>query len=208
MVQIAERYISEAEYLELEECAEMKHEYFNGRIYAMAGAKEAHNLIGVNVSREISLQFKGRPCRTYSNDMRVMVSKTRLYTYPDVIAVCGEPTFANRKRNTLLNPAVIVEVLSESTESYDRGEKFAHYRTLETLTDYILVAQDKMCLEHYVRQPDDRWLLTVVSDPQGALEIGSIGCVLQLADVYEKVEFESAGATPLPLRPNMEAEDA
>ena len=207
MVQAAERYISEEAYLELEERAETKHEYFHGRIYAMAGAKEAHNLISVNVAGELRQQFKGKPCRAYSNDMRVLVSKTKLYTYPDVIAVCGEPVFANRNRTTLLNPTVIVEVLSEATESYDRGEKFAHYRTLETLTDYILMAQDKMRLEHYVRQPDERWMLTIVSDPQGVLEIESIGCLLRMTDVYEKVEFDIINGAALPLRPNLESSE-
>jgi Uma2 family endonuclease len=208
MAQVAERYISEEEYLEREACAERKHEYFHGKIYAMAGATEEHNLISVNVAGELRQQFKGRLCRAYSTNMRVLVSKTRLYTYPDVIAVCGEPRFTNPQRTALLNPTVIVEVLSASTESYDRGEKFDHYRTLESLTDYLLIAQDKMRLEHYVRQPDDRWMLTVVSDPQGVLEIESIGCTLRLVDVYEKVEFVQATEASLPLRADVESEDA
>jgi Uma2 family endonuclease len=204
MVEVAERYISEEEYLALEECAEIKHEYYRGRIYAMAGAQEAHVLISGNVAGELRQQFKGKPCRAYSNDMRVLISKTRLYTYPDVIAVCGEPRFATSKRTTLLNPTLIVEVLSDSTESYDRGEKFAHYRTLESLTDYILIAQNKTRVEHYVRQPDDRWLLTVIDDPNGSWEIASIGCTLNLTDVYEHVKFPEGEASGEALHPDIE----
>src|SRR5919198_4874617 len=115
------------EYLALERAARHKSEYVNGRIYALAGASRAHNLIVVNVSAELRAQLRGRPCETYASDMRVKVSQTGLYTYPDVVVVCGEPRFEDAQVDTLLNPTVIIEVLSESTESYDRGEKFAHY---------------------------------------------------------------------------------
>src|SRR5947209_59661 len=148
------------EYLAREREAKYKSEYLYGDIVAMAGASEQHNLITTNIVRELSLQFKGRPCRAYASDMRVKVSDSGLYTYPDVAAVCGEARFEDVKRDTLLNPTVIVEVLSESTEAYDRGDKFALYRGLETLTDYLLVAQDTVRVEHFVRQPEGRWLLS------------------------------------------------
>ena len=189
MVQAAERYVTEDEYLASEERSARKHEYFNGKIYAMAGTTESHNLIAGNVYRELSTQFKNMNCRAYISDMSVKVDETGLYTYPDVSAVCGEAHFTNANRTNLVNPVVIVEVLSPSTEGYDRGDKFAHYRTLASLTDYVLIVQDKIRIEHFVRQSDDRWLLTVVSAPNDTLEIASLNCTLLVSDVYEKVDF-------------------
>src|SRR5206468_6291774 len=119
-------------------------EYINGQIYAMSGASREHNLIVVNLIRELSSQLRGRPCEVYASDMRVKVRPTGMYTYPDVVAVCGEPRFEDEQVDTLVNPAVIVEVLSPSTEAYDRGQKFAHYRKLESLTEYVLVAQNEV----------------------------------------------------------------
>jgi Uma2 family endonuclease len=177
------------QYLELERQADYKSEYYSGQIFAMAGASEEHNLINVNVSGELRQQLRGRPCRTYASDMRVRVSPTGLYTYPDVIAVCGERHFSDDHLDTLTNPTVIVEVLSPSTELYDRGEKFAHYRRLESLTDYILVAQDKYRVEHYARQTDQQWLLTVAEGLEGTIYLRSIDCTLTLSGIYENVEL-------------------
>jgi Uma2 family endonuclease len=185
------RYTPE-EYLVLERKSEHKSEYFGGEIFAMSGATERHNLAVTNLVRELSLQLKGRPCKTYSSDMRVKVAPTGLYTYPDVMVVCGKTLFDDEQQDTLLNPSVIIEVLSKSTEGYDRGEKFAHYRKLESLTDYLLVSQTKHRVEHYVRQPDNQWLLSETEGLENTLPILSINCVLSLAEVYDKVEMSAA----------------
>lgn len=181
------RYTAE-QYLMLERKAAYKSEYINGQIIAMSGASRAHNLIAGNIYREISLQLRGRPCEVYISDMRVKVSLTGLYTYPDVVAVCGDIRFDDEQNDTLLNPTVIVEVLSPSTEAYDRGEKFAHYRRLESLQEYLLVAQDKVCVEHYVRQ-GDQWVLSEISSSSDTVHLASIGCEVALKEVYDKVEF-------------------
>src|SRR5271166_5473431 len=132
------------QYLEMERKADFKSEYCDGYITAMAGASREHNLIAGNVHGEIRSQLKARPCEVYMSDMRLCVSPTGLYTYPDVMALCGEPLFQNDEVKTLLNPTMIVEVLSDSTESYDRGRKFGHYRRLPSLREYVLVAQDEV----------------------------------------------------------------
>ena len=189
----AETHYTPEEYLALERQAPCKSEYYAGEIFAMAGASRWHNLIVTNVLREFSLQLKGRPCTTYPSDMRVKVSPTGLYTYPDVIVVCGEAQFEDHQQDTLLNPTLIVEVLSESTEAYDRGGKFAHYRKLDPLMEYVLIAQTKPHLEHYVRQPDNRWLLAEADSLHHTLHLPSIDCHLSLAEVYDKVEIVVEG---------------
>ena len=176
------------QYLTLECKADFKSEYFDGFITAMAGASPEQNLIAVNLSGEIRSQLKNRPCRVFASDMRVLISRTGLYTYPDVLVVCGELLFQDDKRDTLLNPTMIVEVLSPSTESYDRGDKFAHYRRLPTLREYVLVAQDKARVERFTRQGDD-WLLTDLIDMNSTLRLASIGCELPLSEIYAKVEL-------------------
>jgi len=177
------------QYLALERQAAYKSEYFAGETFAMAGASERHNMIVTNISREISLQFKGRPCKNYSNDLRVRISSTGLYTYPDVVAICGEAQFEDEHQDTLLNPTVIVEVLSPSTEAYDRGEKSWHYRQIASLAEYLLVAQDRRHIEHYVRQADGQWLLSETGNLQDTIHLPSINCDLALAEVYDKVEI-------------------
>jgi Uma2 family endonuclease len=181
------RYSSE-EYLALERQSDQKHEYVNGRVIAMAGASEAHNIIAGNLFAALHAQFRGRPCRTYIGDLRVKVSPSGLYTYPDVVAVCGERRFEDAEGDTLLNPTVIVEVLSKTTEAYDRGDKFAHYREIDSLAEYVLVAQDKVRVERYVRQGSD-WLLTAFHDPHDTLRLESIGCKVTLREIYDLVEF-------------------
>ena len=184
---IQRRYTPE-EYLALEREAEYKSEYINGHIFAMAGASEAHNLITANVAGEMRSQFKGRPCKVYSSDMRVKVSRTGMYTYPDVVAVCGEARVEDDHQDTLLNPTVIIEVLSPSTEAYDRGDKFAHYRRLESVQEYVLIAQDKVRVDHYVKQ-GKKWVLTEFSEINDTVPLASVGCNLALREIYDKVEF-------------------
>jgi Uma2 family endonuclease len=175
------------EYLAHERAAEHKSEFFDGEMFAMAGASEEHVLIVANLTGELRAQLRGRPCRTYPADMRVQVSKTGLYTYPNVVVVCGEPLFEDEHRDTLLNPSLIIEVLSPSTEAYDRGGKFAHYQGLESLREYVLVAQDRCRVEQFVRQTEGQWLYSEVRDPGETIHLPSIGCDLALSEVYDKV---------------------
>jgi Uma2 family endonuclease len=183
-------YITPEEYLAIEREAEYKSEYFNGEIFAMSGASPEHNQIVTNIVGELYAQFKKRPCRVYANDIRVKVSTTGLYTYPDVVAMCDKPRFDDEQKDTLLNPTVIIEVLSDSTANYDRGEKFKHYRSLDSLVEYILIAQDECHIEHYVRQANNQWLLSEIHDLPETIELSSINCHLALSDVYDKVEIE------------------
>jgi len=189
MPQLAESLITPADYLARERRSEVRSEYLNGRVYAMSGASREHNRITINLSAMLHSRLKGKPCEPFSGDLRVKVSPTGLYTYPDVIVACGESRFEDEHVDTLLDPTVIIEVLSDSTEAYDRGEKFAHYRALESLTDYLLVAQDRPRIEHFVRQPDSRWLYSVLDGLDEQVEIATLDCVLPLAEVYERVVF-------------------
>ena len=182
------RYTAE-EYLALERQAQYKSEYCAGEIFAMAGASRWHNLIVANVIGELRSQLKRRPCTTYPSDMRVKISPTGLYTYPDVTVVCGEAQFEDTRQDTLLSPTLIVEVLSESAEAYDRGGKFAHYRKLPTLLDYVLITQTKPHIEHYIRQPDHRWLLEEAEDLHSTIHFPAIDCHLSLAEAYDKVDI-------------------
>lgn len=179
-------YLTPAQYLSVEREAEYKNEYIDGEMVAMTGASRKHNLITVNITSEIGQQLKGRTCEAYASAMRVRVPSSRLYTYPDVV-VCEEPVFEDDHLDTLLNPTLIVEVLSNSTELYDRGKKFGFYRTIESLKDYLLVAQDERRIEHYTKQADGRWLLAEYSSQEDVIELESIQCRLALGEVYDKV---------------------
>ncbi len=185
------RFVSPEEYLERECRAEYKSEYFAGEIVAMAGAKRKHNLVSNNVSASLTAQLRDEPCEVYSNDMRVQADGEKQYSYPDVVVVCGEPQFRDRREDTLLNPTVVVEVLSPSTEARDRGEKFLRYRQIETLTDYLLIAQNERRVERFTKQSDGSWRLVETFDA-GEVRLESIGCTLTLADIYNKVALEPA----------------
>ena len=184
-------YITPEEYLAIERRAEYKSEYFNGEMFAMAGASERHVLIVTNLVIELGGQLRGRPCTVYSTDLRVQVSPTGLYTYPDVVVVCGQARFADDQKDTLLNPTLIIEVLSDSTKDYDRGGKFQHYRTLASLTEYVLVSQETCHVERCVRQPENRWLLSETNEVKDTIHLSSIGCDLVLAEVYDKVDLSA-----------------
>lgn len=187
-------YLTPEEYLEIERNAEHKHEYFDGEMFAMAGGSPEHSQVIANVIIELGYQLKKRPCVVYSSDVRVNVAPTGLYTYPDVTVVCGSPQFSDDQKDTLINPLLIVEVLSDSTEAYDRGRKFDMYRTLPSLREYLLVSQLEPRLALYTRQPDDRWLLSDAIGREAALHLESVDCVLALADVYLKVTTGVPGA--------------
>lgn len=177
------------EYLALERKSEIRSEYIAGRMYAMSGASRRHSLITGNFHRELSTQLLGRRCEAHMIDLRLKVSPSGMYTYPDIVAVCGEVLLEDEHFDTLLNPTVIVEVLSGSTEAYDRGEKFAHYRRLDSLREYVLVAQDKIRVEHFRREGEE-WILSEVSGPDAVLHLGSIDCHVSVAAIYDKVEFD------------------
>jgi Uma2 family endonuclease len=172
-----------AEYLARERASETKHELINGDIYAMAGGTLRHGLLSLNVGAELRAQLRDRPCRVFNSDVRVRVLETGLATYPDVSVVCGKVALDPEDENSLANPVVLVEVLSPSTESYDRNAKFAHYRRIPSLREYVLISQDEQHIEHYRRNEDGTWTLRDVRPP-GAVELASIGCSLSLAELY------------------------
>ena len=182
-------FLTPEEYLAIERKAECKSEYFNGEMFAMSGASPSHVLIVSNIVAELRGQLKQKPCRVYSADLRVRVSPTGLYTYPDVVVVCGQPKFADDQKDTLINPTLIVEVLSDSTQDYDRGRKFEHYRSLSSFSEYLLIAQDRCHVEHFVRQADNRWLLSETNKIEDILHLSSVDCNLALTEVYDKVEL-------------------
>ncbi len=187
-------YLTPEEYLAFEREADVKHAYYDGEIFAFAGASREHNLIAGNVYAALHAQLRKRPCEVYPSDMRVRVSPTGLYTYPDVTVVtvvCEEARFDDEQADTLLNPTVIVEVLSPSTEDYDRGGKFEQFRKLESVQEYVVIAQDRVHVERHARQEDNQWLLSETDSIDDVIALPSIGCRLAVADLYEKVEFES-----------------
>jgi len=180
------------EYLTLERSAPTKSEFHDGQIYAMTGASREHNLITFNIAGELRDQLKKRPCEAYINDMRVKSAEARSYHYPDIVVVCGTPQFEDAHVDTLLNPTLLIEVLSSSTEAYDRGGKFAHYRKISTLREYLLVAQDQPSIERYLRQ-GDVWVLSEALGLDATVPLESINCVLSLREVYDKVLTGEAG---------------
>jgi Uma2 family endonuclease len=185
--------------LEIERAAEFKSEYYNGRMYAMSGASYKHVVITCNLSRELGNILKKRPCTVLTNDLRLRVAPGGLYTYPDLVVVCGEPQFADNQADTLLNPLLIVEILSPSTEAYDRGFKFAQYRTLESLREYALVSQQEPRVEVFRRQSGGEWLLSDSAGLDAACRFDSVDCAVALAEVYDKVTF---GGDEVPSRPS------
>ncbi|EFO81594.1 protein of unknown function DUF820 [Oscillochloris trichoides DG-6] len=182
-------FMSEEEYRAFEMTSPHKHEYYQGEIFAMSGGSEAHNLLAGNAYAALHAQLRRRPCRVYNSDQRIKILATGLHTYPDVTVVCGQPQFVEAARLTLTNPSVIIEVLSPSTERYDRGMKFRHYRAIPSLQDYILIAQDDYRIEHYTRQEHTIWHMHEAIGLSTQIVISSIECLLSVADVYEKVEL-------------------
>jgi Uma2 family endonuclease len=180
------------EYLVIERAAEYKSEYYNGEMFAMAGASRWHTLIVGNIIGAMRSQIRGKGCRIRSSDQRVHIPTTGLYTYPDVVVTCGQEFYEDNEFDVLLNPILIIEVLSKSTGAYDRGEKFELYRGSESLREYILISQDKILIEQFIRQEDDSWLLRAVSDMDAVVKLASCDSTLRLADIYEEVEFPEA----------------
>lgn len=187
---VAQTYLTPEEYLAFERKATTKHEYLNGQIVAMSGASFAHNFLTMNVANQLYNQLIGGACQVAASDMRVKATQTGSYFYPDVVVVCGEPRAEDDTFDTLLNPTLIVEILSPSTETYDKGEKFEHYQQIASLKDYILISQDKVHIEHYCRQGAG-WLQTEFAELEDVLSLRSIDCELRLQDVYRRVEVAS-----------------
>lgn len=184
-------YLTPEQYLTMERTAASKSEYWRGEVFAMAGASPTHVLIVSNIVAALHGQLRRRPCNVYAADLRVKIQASGLYTYPDVIVACGTLQFDDDHRDTLLNPTLIVEVLSESTQDYDRGGKFAQYRKIPSFAEYVLVAQDECHVEHFVKQDQGGWLLSETNRLEDTLILSSIACTLSLHDIYEKVQFEN-----------------
>ena len=190
--------LSEAEYLRRERRAEIKSEYFGGEVFAMAGGTRAHSLIAMNLGGELRSLLKDTDCVAYNTDLRVKVEATGLVTYPDISIVCGQQRFLDEQQDTLLNPTVLLEVLSDSTEAYDRGKKFEHYRQIATCHEYLLVSQKEPHIEQFIRQPNGEWILKEAAGLSGEVRLQSLGIILRLAEVFAKVQF-----TPVQLRTRM-----
>jgi Uma2 family endonuclease len=198
MTALPKRKLTEAEYLAIERAAEFKSEFFNGEMFpmqglggplGMAGATFVHNSVKENLSTALAYALRGGPSQVLSSNMRVKA--TALYTYPDILVVCGPPQFPDAEStDVLLNPAVIIEVLSPSTEKYDRGAKFRHYQQLPSLKEYVLVAQDEPVCERFVRQPNNSWLLTTVTGLTSTLAFATVEASVPLTEIYSGITFE------------------
>lgn len=185
----AKQLITALEYLDFERKSKEKHEYYNGEIYAIAGAKERHNLLVSNLIAAIHQKFKNKPCVVYPSDMRVVIDEYRHYTYPDVVLVCGERKFLDKTDDSLLNPSAIIEVLSDSTENYDRGKKFEAYRNITSLREYMLVSSERKKIELFTKTSEGKWLLSE-SGKEDTITIPTLELELSLSDIYDKVELE------------------
>ncbi len=186
---IVRRYTPE-EYLELERKAAFKSEYRNGDITAMSGTSPEHNTIALNLASEVRAQLRGRDCNVFMSDVRLLVPPTGFYTYPDVMAVCGGAQFAPGELETLTNPSMIAEVLSRATEAYDHGEKFDDYKTIPSLREYLLIAQNRVLIEQFVRRGEE-WVRTEYRDIDDTLVLESIGCAIPLREIYARLPYAS-----------------
>lgn len=183
-----EKLYTPAEYIAMEEAAVTKSEYINGRIYAMSGASYPHIIITGNTFREIGNQLGESECEVFNSDMRIKISTTESYVYPDITVACGEKSFDSTLSATLRNPKVVIEVLSPSTEAYDRGDKFAHYQLLPSLQEYVLISQNKVRIERYTRDGDE-WKYIILDHLDATMHLASLNCHIPLRIIYRKVEF-------------------
>ncbi len=202
----ASQVVTPAEYLDFERRSEQKHEYLAGRVFAMAGASPKHNLICGNMIRALGERLRGRPCAIMPSDQHVYVEATELGTYPDVTVLCGQGNYHKDFSQSLVNPSIVVEVLSPSTEAYDRGAKFDHYRPIETLREYVLVSTDRLAVDHYLREAGGTWRLTTSRGPDGQLRLPSVDATVPLAELYENIELVAPGGIqePSPYPPQVE----
>ena len=196
MTAVPRSKLTVAEYLAIERRAEFKSEFYDGEMFAMAGASVEHNRVNKNLAVELGARLKGGPCELFISDLRVRIKRTGLYCYPDLVIVCGEPQYAEEDKDTLVNPRVVFEVLSPSTERYDRTTKFQHYKQLPSVQEYVLVAQDRAWCERFVRQPDGAWAQVAFDGLDAALELTAVPVAVPLADVYARVEFPPPESPP------------
>jgi Uma2 family endonuclease len=195
------KQLTEAEYLALERRAEFKSEFYDGEMFAMAGGSPTHSLIATNLAGELRARLKGKPCLPYNSDLRLKIEATGLCTYPDLSVVCGPLQFAPGQDDTFVNPTLLAEVLSDSTEAYDRGKKFEHYRQIPTLREYLLVSQKEPRIEQFLRQPNGEWTLREAAGLAAVLTLVSLDITLSLAEAFANVQFLSAAIrTPTPPR--------
>lgn len=188
MTSSAVKRCSFADYLASEETSDVKHEYFDGEIFAMAGGTAVHGLIAANCIGEFRSATKARGCRTYTSDVMVLTPRG-LGAYPDLSVGCDKPRYEDDKQRVLLNPLLLVEVLSDSTEAYDRGRKFDNYKSIESLREYVLVAQDRPHVDHFARRDDGRWVLTSFEGLETSVELPALDCTIPMAEIYANVEF-------------------
>lgn len=179
--------LTPAEYLANERVAEFKSEYLAGETFAMAGASRAHNRIATNLVRILDNQLIDGPCNVYASDMKVSVAQVDKYTYPDIVIACEKEAFEDEHTDVLLNPIVIMEILSESTEAYDRGKKFLHYQMIESLSEYLLISQDVRRVEKFVRQEDGTWIYSEAHELGDVITIDSAKCEMPMVEIYRKV---------------------
>jgi Uma2 family endonuclease len=188
------RYYSPEEYLALEEAAEYKSEYIDGEIVPMAGGSTNHNQIALNFSTELNFAFKKLDYRVFMSDVRFWIPKNRIYTYPDVMVVVGEPEYYNQRTDTITNPKVIIEVLSPSTKRYDSSKKFEAYRTIPTFEEYLLLDQTRVYIEHFFKTDNKRWSFCDYDESDKAIVLDSVSFEISLADIYNKVNFKQVDA--------------
>ncbi|MEQ9354775.1 MAG: Uma2 family endonuclease [Coleofasciculus chthonoplastes F3-SA18-01] len=189
-----QRYYSTEEYLALEEAADYKSEYIDGQIFPMAGGSTNHNQIALNFSTELNFAFKKLDYRVFMSDVRLWIPQRRIYTYPDVMVIAGEPDYYNNRTDTITNPQVIIEVLSKSTKGYDRSGKFRLYRTIPTVEEYLLLDQTKIYVEHFSKTDAKRWSFREYDESDQAIALSSVDFQISLADAYNKVKFEQEKA--------------
>lgn len=190
MTNLAKKMITVSEYLDLERSAKEKHEFYKGELFAMAGAKKRHNQIVFNIIGQLYNQLKEKPCIAFGSDMKVRVKPDGLFTYPDISALCGEEKYLDENEDVLLNPSLVIEVLSESTENYDRGKKFILYRELKSLREYVLVSSEYKKVEIFRRTESNQWLLSDVMENEPVL-FESINCSISLQEIYSKIQFHN-----------------
>lgn len=187
-----QRFYSIEEYLTLEEAADYKSEYIDGKIFPMTGGSTNHNQIALNFSTELNFAFKKLDYRIFMGDIRLWIPQKRIFTYPDVMVLAGEPEYYSDRTDTITNPILIVEVLSKSTSSYDKGEKFDAYRIIHTFQEYVLIDQTRVYLEQYFKSAKKQWTLREYDEEDNAIALNSVNLQISFSDIYNKVNFESS----------------
>ena len=190
MLRRTKRVFSPTEYLAMEEVADSKSEYFSGKIFTMSGGTPDHSSVAVNLIAALGTRLAAKPCRVFNSDMRLHIERNGLYTYPDVMVICGKIELVKRRNDTVTNPVLIVEVLSESTRDYDRGLKFNLYKQVPSLREYVVVESENPRVECYRRGADDQWVVEMMDDPGATVRLASVACEIPMGEIYRKVSWE------------------